>query len=314
MLLFFIVLIIIGAYKLFDYYKGIGSAKNNLIKIDTSAITIIRFFPKVTQYKEVVIYRNGKDWSLKSGHNTWTADQTVVRAILGELKELKIDYVVGTDKSKWKDMSVTDNEGVRVKIEENSKLDAHFIVGKMSDSISSKTGKKTNFVKSYIRMINEDKVYAVQGNISALFNQSFNSYRNGTITKVGKDNITRITYIYNGDSSFVLNKKGNEWLIGDLKTDASRVINYLKIISNLQSNDFADGYEKSNRFKPESIIRIEGNNFNSIALNAYRADATIKYVITSTANETGIFRGDKNDLFKSVFIGKKQLLISADVK
>jgi hypothetical protein len=124
---------------------------------------------------------------------------------------------------------------------------------------------------------------------------------------VQKENINKLTFIYPGDSSFALTLKDKKWMINEEPSDSAKTANYFANITHLSSNEFADNFNLSNLTKPLYTIRIEGNNFSPIELRAYSGDAANRIVLTSSMNEGAKFSGDKNDLFRRVFVGRSKL-------
>ena len=306
-ILFILLLIVVAVIKITDFYKGDKTFRSDLIKLDSSAVTVINFFPKSTQFKQITLYRNGKNWSVRYGNKTWSADPNIVESILSEFVNMKTDRIASTEQSKWKEFGVTQDEGVRVKVLENNKLDADFIIGKAVYSKSSNPYIQGS-MSTYIRLINDDKVYAVNGYLNILFNRNFNDFRNGAILKVRKDKITKLKFTYPGDSSFVLQRKDNKWFVNDIPADSVSVNNYLNSISHLSSNDFADDYNYAQFRGVFYTLAVEGSNLNNVFIKAYPASEPVKHVLTSSINNEGKFRGDRNNLFNKVFVGKNQFI------
>lgn len=307
-ILFIILLIIVAVIKLIDYSRGDRTFKSDITSTDTTLVTAIKFYPKSENYKEVKLERIGKIWKLIFDKKTMYADQSMVKTMLAEIANMKTERIAATEKSKWKDYAVDEKEGTRVKVEYKDKIISDFIIGKFSYSKSPNPYMQRGTMATYIRLMNDDKVYAVNGYLSMLFNRGVNSLRNGQLVSVNKDDISKLTFIYPGDSSFALIKNGTKWMLNDSPADSSKTINYLNNINRIYSDEFADDFNLSNLAKPVYTLRMEGTNFNPAEIKVYAGDAAYKYIITSSMNEGVKFNGDKNNLFSRIFIGKNKLL------
>src|SRR5205085_580959 len=136
---------------------------------------------------------------------------------------------------------------------------------------------------TYIRHSDEDEVYAVSGYLSFGVNQPFNSWRNKVFVNGNKENWTSVTFTYPGDSSFVLNKSGNMWLVNGEKADSSKATQFINQLSTLQSTGFADGYVPSST--PLYSVSIGGNNLlTPINIQAFPADTIQKLILHSSLN------------------------------
>ncbi len=308
-IVFVILAIIVAVLKFIDYQKGDKTFRSDLIKVDTSEVTTINFFPKSTNFKQVELSRNGKTWNVKYNNKSWSADPAIIKSILSQMSEMKTERIAATDKSKWKELGVSQEAGVRVQIKENRKTVADFIAGKISYSQSSNPYYQRGSMNTNIRLLNsgDDKVYAVSGYLGMMLNREANSFRNGLIVSIDRNNINKITFQYPGDISFVLYKKANSWMINDMPADSLNAVNYVNTISQLSSHEFDDDFNISSFTKPICTLKIEGDRNYFSEVKAFSSDDTKKYVLISSQNSNVKFNGDKNDLFKRVFIGKQKL-------
>lgn len=307
-IVFVILLIIVAVIKLIEYSSGDRTFKSDIASIDTSAVTIIKFYAKSENFKEVKLEKAGKAWKILYEKKTMSADKNTIKSLLSELSKMKVEQIAATDKSKWKDYQVDEKQGTRVKIEGKGDLLSDFIIGKFSYSRSPNPYMRQGSMATYVRFMNDDKVYAVSGYLSMAFNRGVNSFRNGQLTNLKKDNISKFSFIYPGDSSFVLVKNGKKWMINDGFADSAKAENYINRICRLYNENFIDDFVLSNLAKPYCTIRIEGSNFNLVEIKSYNIDPSHKSIITSTMNESEKFDGNKNNFFGTTFVGKSKLL------
>jgi hypothetical protein len=220
--------------------------------------------------------------------------------MLNELMTIKADRVAATEKSEWSQYELTDTSSTRVKVEEGGKITADFRIGKFSF-------QQPNTMTTYIRLSDGDQVYAVNGFPGMTFNRNAGDLRDKTLVNLRTDDITRITFAYPADSSFVLIRDKNAWKINNKEwVDSTKTAEFLNSIANLSSYDLID-----DNIKPGNevfSVNIEGKNFKPVKLQAFEADTTVKYIVTSTYNTDARFDGKKGDLVNRVFVGKNKFL------
>ena len=157
---------------------------------------------------------------------------------------------------------------------------------------------------SYVRLNKEDEVYAVEGYLKMNFSMDINNYRNKALVDVNKDDITALKFSYPADSSFMLFKQNDKWLLNNMPVDSAKTISYISNISRLMCYDFVDGENHSN--VPEYQLTIEGNNFAPIVIEAFLADTVNKFIIKSSAHTDGSFSGGKSGLTDKIFVGRSE--------
>ena len=161
-------------------------------------------------------------------------------------------------------------------------------------------------ITTYVRLYDEDDVYAVEGFLAMTFNRNTNDLRNKTLVGVPVTNITRLTFAYPSDSSFTLVKEKYGWKINGQAVDSTRVSNYINSLSYTNGNEFVEDVVPSG---PQAFsLRIEGNNFSPVELKAFVADTTRRYIITTSVNDDARFNGRNGDLTSRIFASRKQFL------
>ena len=217
------------------------------------------------------------------------------------LVDMKSVSLAGQDKSSWRDFQVNDSAGTKMKITTTDNKSYDIVVGKIGYDPAS-GGSMT-----YMRKSEEEEVYAIPGYLSFMINQPFNSWRNKTFVKGSRENWTSLTFTYPSDSSFVLTKANNDWIVNGEKTDSAKTIQYLNQLASVQGNGFVDGYSPAST--PIFTISITGNNQSGpIIVQAYPADSTKKFILHSSLNPEAYFSETESHLKDRLFIGKKSLL------
>ena len=72
-------------------------------------------------------------------------------------------------------------EGTMVKIKDKDKEIAALIIGKFAYNKSDSPYSQRGSADTYVRLMNDDKVYAVAGYLNMIFNRSVNGFRNGQL-------------------------------------------------------------------------------------------------------------------------------------
>ncbi len=296
--IFIVLLVIVIISQVVNNKRGDSNFKKQIFDIDTVKVTSIII--KTKTEKELELIKDGKNWSVKEGQKAYRADMGMVKAMLAEAYNIKAERLAATEEAEWNKYLVTDTTGTHVKFKQGSKVVANFLVGKFS---YSQNPQKFN---TYIRLSDEKEVYAVDGFLSMTFNKRFDDLRNKELVNVPSTQVTRLTFSYPADSSFTLVKDKKGWKINGREADSSKVAGYVNSISNISGNEFI----KDNENEGIQIFRlkIEGNNFNPVEINAFVADTIKKYIITSSINNEGRFSGLSGDITNRIFVGKNRFL------
>ncbi len=304
-----LLLVIVFAIRYFDAKKGERTFRSELVSIDSAKVDEIVFFPLNNTDMKVEFVRNGKIWQLKNKDGFVSADARVAGNLLATLINLKSERVAATDRSQWDKYEVGDSTGVQVQVKQTGELVSDLIIGKFSYQQPKEGAQQQNpyqqqkgKMTSYVRLNNEDEVYAVDGYLKMNFTMDFNNYRDKALVNVNKNDVTALKFDYPADSSFVLNIQNGQWMVNGVATDSVKTASYISTISRLMSYDFVNDVEHSN--VPEYTLTIEGNNFAPIVIDAFLADQENQFIIKSSANVDGSFSGAKSGLTEKIFVGR----------
>ena len=320
LLLIFVALILIVALtKIFDDKKGGRTFKEELVNIDTSLVNVILLYPSAEQHKEIKLTKSGEDyWTAQKENISSEADTNYVMNVLASFVLLKPQRLAATEESRWKDYNVDDSLGTRVKLLSGEKTLLDIVVGKFSYNQMSRSGI------SYVRLYDDEDVYAVDGFLPMTVNQQFNEWRNKNILKGNKSDWNKISFSY-PDSSFVLKMEDGRWtakvqwtferaggLEDSIATDSAKIEQYLNELSSLSNSSFVDDYKPNS--SPLIWITIEGNNMASpITIKAFPADSVNQFIINSSFNSAAYFSAGKGNLSERIFKGKQNFLTEITV-
>ncbi len=298
-IIFIILLAVVIITYIIDSEKGDRTFKKELVTTDTSKVTSINILPKKDTSYIKIFRTSDNNWKLRYKGKNVNADKNTVNEMLKELTNLQPKSVAATSQTKWKEFEVTDSLATRVKLLKGSKTVADVMIGKFSYKQNPMT-RRTE-ITSYVRLSNENMVYAIDGFLNMTFNRKPKSFRDNTVISSKANSWNKITYNYPSDSSFTLIKQKNKWMVNGLLADSIITIRYLRTISHLNNSNFIDNINYKNN-KPVYSVKIEGNNMKSIEINAFSTDSLNQYVVTSSENKGTYFDGSK--ILKKLYVNK----------
>jgi len=285
----------IGFFTYFDSKKPTRTFRNELVSLDSAAVTEILIYPKSTEHREVKLKKEGDNWSvhLVSGKTAVVAIDRI-QNLIGELMKIKPMRLAAKKTSKWQEFQV-DSTGTRVKVMERDKQVLDIIIGKFTFNQQQRTAT------SYVRLFEDSSIYAVNGFLEFTFNQEHNNWRDKTLLKTDLASVLQINFIY-PDSSFTLTNKDGIWMLDDAVVDSTTVAGYISGIANTSGSTFVDDYEQSFILNPTYSLRVETLNEGTITLNAY-VDSS-KSVIHSSSNQEAYFDGAQGNLLTKLFVSR----------
>ncbi|MBT3208308.1 MAG: DUF4340 domain-containing protein [Bacteroidetes bacterium] len=303
-----ILIIAVAITKLIDHNKGERSFKSKLITLDSANVTVIKIYPKSYNFQEVKLAKDNSDWNLYYDNKIVNADIQAVQSMINELRALKTIRQAARSSEKWEKFELTDSTGTRVVVEENGEIVADLMVGKFSYKQAQNQNpyqqQQQGTMTTYVRLTDEDEVYAVSGYLSMTFNREPNSFRNKMLLNADIENWTKLSFDYSLEESFLLAKEGEKWTLNGMLTDSVETQNFLNQLAHLYSSGFVDDIEETTLTNNTHSLTIEGNNFTPIDIRAYSADPENEYIITSTENTKTYFSGKLEDLFNKIFVNK----------
>ena len=293
---------------IYDRRQGDRTFRTDLFSVDSATVTAIKIYPKGSTGEPLTLARSGKSWEIRTGNRSYPADSGAISNILSSLAHVTAEHVAASDAAGWKPLEINDSLGRHVVVEQGSSVAADFMVGKASfiqdQGMQNRRGNRGFSVKSHIRLAGDDHVYVVDGFLSMVFSDQPAQYRNRMICRFEPQQVTKLTFIYPGDSSFILSRTGSAWTVSGKPADSAKTATYLASISGTYGSEFEDEEKAPVTFP--FTLRIEGNNMAIIEVNgATVAEGKIHY-IRSTANTQAVFRSSDASLFNRVFASKNK--------
>jgi hypothetical protein len=300
--LFLVLVVLIAAIALvylFDEKKGGRTIREELVRLDSGAVNKILLYPQSDNHAEIRFYKEGKTWRVEKEKFSAEADTNDIKNLINTFKLLKPQRLAASEKSRWKEFSTDDSLGTRIRFFSGETLLADLVVGKFSFNNMTRSGI------SYVRLYNEEGVYAVEGFIPMEVNQPFNQWRNQMLLRADKNNFTKLTFTYPADSGFVLQKENGKWKLDSAWADSAKTEQYLASLTYISSTSFKDNFQESS---PLMTLVIEGNNMNPVTLRAFAADSIQKYIIHSSYNPQSYFISGTEKLSNKFFKSRSELM------
>ena len=274
-----VLLVIVVVVQLIDSKKGNRTFKSVLVEVQADEVTSVEIYPNSINGKLIKLIKENDLWKVESEGKKYNADPSTAGIMVEEINGLKPKSVAATNKESWAKFEVSDSLGTRVKLLKGSDVVADLVIGKFS---YSGPGNMT----SYVRLVGDKEVYGVDGMLAMSFDRNLNSFRDRTIIKSNQNDWTRLTFNYPADSSFVLEKKGSKWVIGEMETDSALVEQYFSRIAGLTDGSFADQKPVT---APTHRLTIEGNNMMpKVEIVGYYTDPE-NFILESNQNPDAWF-------------------------
>jgi hypothetical protein len=155
--------------------------------------------------------------------------------------------------------------------------------------------------KSYVRHLNDDNVYVVDGFLSMSLGGDLNSFRNRSLTNLSEDEITSLSVEFDGTSRRV--RKENYWVDDDNQVlDTAQMDQYVTTISKLNGATYQDNFDPAQSNKIAALSIYTSTAESPIEISCYAISGSEKlFVIHSSENQESYFSSDSSGLFKRIF-------------
>ena len=311
--LLIIFVVLLGIFLVNRFFFSDRKERNfrtQLVELDTAQVTHIQLYPQ--DEEEITLQKEAGHWTVQQGNINSQADQGAVINLLSTLENLRPQRLAATSEEQWEELGVTDSAATRVVVSANGKEVADVYIGKFNINANAQQQpmnpmqQQMPSATSFVRVGNEEEVYAIDGYQTMSISRGFSSWRDRTFVKLDQDSITQLAFTYSGDSSFTASKTADaHWVIDGAAADSTAMVSYLRTVSSLSNSNFADDFAVEGQ-NPLCQLAIHGDNVEEITINCYRRDDG--FVLTSSQRKGVYFSSDSTGLFSRVFISKSELL------
>jgi len=270
-ILIIILLVLAGVFALSRIFRASsreGNLTKTLLSLDTAAVTEIKIYPNKEKNKEVRLLREGKNWTIKMENRTATAERGSVVGAMGQFTHLKPLRLVSRKKTKWREYSVGDTS-TQVKFFKGTVVLADLRVGKIG--FNQQQGQQQfnpGGVFTYVRLSDQDEVYAVEGFLESSFDRSYNDWRDKAFLRLKQNIITKVSFAYPADSGFVIEKRNKKWWVNNIEADSVKVKEFLAQLEYKNATSFADDF--SDKASPQAVIQFNGNAGTLATVQAWK--------------------------------------------
>lgn len=297
---FVVLLAVVVLTELIDLRKGSRTFKQDLVEVNADEITAIEVTAKAAAGKPVTLRKENDVWQVEADGKKYNADQSVANSMMSQLNDMKPKSVVARNKDRWDEFEVTDSLGTRVKLMKGDEVLSDVFFGKFSFS-------QPQTMTTYVRLADENEIYGIDGMVGMSFNRNLDSFRDKTLLKSTSSNWNKLTFTYPADSSFVLEKINDKWMIGGQPADSASVVKYFNSVARQNSSNFA---ETSPVIQPTHRLKIEGNNnMETVEVTGYYSNA--ENFILGTSQNRGTYFNDPETAEK-LFIPASKLFQKED--
>jgi hypothetical protein len=181
---------------------------------------------------EVVLEKQGDAWKVTKPVN-YPANQAHVKALIDNLKELRLKDSIDTGKTQYAAFDLEDEKAVRVQLYKDTTKAFDLYFGK-----SGTRGQMT-------RLTDKDGVYVTSGYSSYLYTREVKDWRDRDIVKFEDGNVISAS-INNENGTFSFSKNDDKWT-GTFKgkpipnLEVEKVKDMLRSFKSLTADDFGDG-------------------------------------------------------------------------
>lgn len=277
---------------------------DKLVEFDTASVKQIVFYPRISEGGPFEFVKENGKWSVEQKNIKSVPEKDAVQNILLEMLNIKPQSLAAVDKSKWKEFNLTDSLAIRIKLlNEKGKALADVMIGKFTykpvSNPYARSGANNIQGTSYVRLYGEKEIYGVDGFLSFSFSGKFDDYRDKSFLRVKDTDVTRISFTFPSDSSFVLSRKDSLWYAGNLVTDSLNTASYLGKLRSMNGQEIYNNFTPT--YSPVYQMSIEGNNLLDISVKCYKGEGSDKYILNSSLNPAVYFVSKSDGIFDQLF-------------
>ncbi|MCX8043585.1 MAG: DUF4340 domain-containing protein [Desulfobacterota bacterium] len=244
-------------------------------KADAVRITIT----SPTKGKVTLTKKDQNTWTVSAQDKIFDADGSAVQNVLDTVAKLTAHTVASRNPQNFDSFEVSEAKGIEVKIEDGSRVLAHFYVGKNGPDIFS----------TYLRQKDANTVVLTNTLVKTVFERELKDWRDKTIVRVDKDAI--LEYVVEGDMSLAMKKDDTGvWQVVKpsvftAKKDAAEKV--ITSFSGLKAVDFPEG--KLSEFgldKPRRTIRAVLKDGSSQTLFVGKEKNAYQFFVKTASSDT----------------------------
>jgi hypothetical protein len=295
-IVFIVLLAMVLLVKFTDSQRGERSFKSNLVSFSKEQVDEVSIIPNNSDPYTLV--KKEGNWKVEKGENLYPASKNSVTRLLDQLVDLSVNQVVATSSDNWGEYEVTDSAATKVTIRAGDESTG-LRIGKLNFD------RQTRSAVSYVRQTGDENVYGVNGFLKMSFGRGPNAYRKKTLVNLSNPSaVSKISFSYPADSSFVLRKNNNNWMIEGQSADSASTAQFINKIKNMKGNSFADNIEEADMTNPTLKVNISGEQ--SIEVAAKQVNG--RWIVHSSLNPSAYFNDSQGNIRDKLFVAREKFL------
>jgi len=227
------------------------SFRDEVIRLDTAAITSFSLFPAKLGHAELRFERTPDGWTVVAGdgavHRADTAD---LNALLRGVAYARAHRFTGYLDRLAERYDLTDSLVDRAVFRLRDGTEKQVLFGR------GQPAEDGSGMLSTINIVGENEVFSVKGTMSEMAEQDLVSWRPTRLMAGRPADIQRVSLQYSMDTGYVLERRDRLWLVDQDTADQSKVDRYLADITNAKAQTFADTMNIAGR-APDYSLRVE---------------------------------------------------------
>lgn len=301
-IIFVSLLVLTGLVKWLGDSTSSQAFRTRLVNVDTARVSKI-VIESPTQDRTITLNKKENDWSVlgSSSGETYPADNGSVKRAIQQLNELNVKAVATRDSEKYTRFKV-DSTGTRVSLYNNDNLLSDIYVG------APQIVSRQQF-NSYVRPADDDAVYTVEGFLGSTFGKDLDGWREKTVWEVDRNTISRIDFLFPADSSYSIERVGeNEWISDGDTLSSGSVRSITNRLGSLRAGGFVDSLSVDS-FGNELYaiqLQIEGDGQKTLRLKLPEGESANFQAVAS--DYPYVFTLNKSSFENSVLKPRQELL------
>ena len=231
-IIFLVLLAVFVALDLFSD-KDEKSFDDNLARVDTATVDMIKIIPGEKGKKPFVLKKAGKGWrlTLEGNNKSYKANPVRIKRMLGNFTKIKATNIVTKNPDKYEKYEVGDKNSKEIILYSDGKKLLDLIIGKF------KFNPQNRSAVTYIRKKGDKAVYATSNFSSFDVSTEYNSYLDMTVSKFDRQKLNAID-VKAGEKHLNLQKINGRWDYE--KMDSTKLEAYISSLSNMYGNKTVD--------------------------------------------------------------------------
>ncbi|HLR31923.1 MAG TPA: DUF4340 domain-containing protein [Fodinibius sp.] len=300
--IFVVISLLTAAVKWSSGPEASEAFRSELISADTSQVS--RMVIEQPAQGPLTLEKSERKWRVSSASSeSYPADSQDVNQALTRLLNLNITAVATRNPENFTRYRV-DSTGIRVSLFDGENLLSKIFVGAPQSA-----GQRS--LNNYVRLDNEDAVYAVEGYLQSTFTKGLDDWRNKTVWDIDQSGISQVSFSYPADSSFVIEKvpeADQTWVSGSDTLSYPSVRPILRELSSLEASGFVDSLAKDTFGAEKYTLRVTlaGGEQHQLRLIESETDTTV--YLASNPDFPYVFSMEKNTWDEQVLKSRSELL------